>query len=307
MAKGRWPRKQKQQTKHHMNIVRLMDEFHSEERCREYLEELRWPNGIACPRCGSIKCYSDSSQWECGSCDYTFSVTSGTMLHDTHLPLRKWLLAVYLMVESRKGISAMQLKRSLNIAYQTAWYLAHRIRAAVDEAYPMKLKGIIEIDETFVGGKTRGKGHGYTGNKAVAIGAVERGGKLVLDVIRARDRETLHKFIEAKTADETEAYFTDDWAPYDGIADENTRHETVNHSIEEWVRGDVHTNTVEGVWSLLKRSIVGAYHRVSVKHLDAYLDELEWRYNNRDNPWLFRDTLLRLLKAEHIEYEDLVA
>lgn len=139
------------------------------------------------------------------------------------------------------------------------------------------------------------------------VGAVQRGSKIVLKVVEARDRETLHRFVDEVTSDETKAYFTDDWAPYDGIAHGDTIHETVNHSAHEWAHGEVHTNTVENVWSLLKRSIIGAYHKISVKHLDAYLDELEWRYNNRDNPWLFRDTLLRLLKSEHLTYKDLVA
>ena len=293
--------------KSEMNLMRLMDDFADEDSCRKYLEELRWPDGIACLRCGSVKCYYTSTRatWECDSCGYHFSVTAGTMFHDTHLPLRKWLMAVYLMIESKKGISALQLKRSLDVAYKTAWYLSHRIRAAVEDAYPMRLRGIVEIDETFVGGKVRGKGRAYKGNKAVVVGAVQRGGKISLKVIQARDRETLHRFIGEVTADETEAYFTDEWAPYAGIADENTRHETVNHSIEEWTRGEVHTNSVENVWSLLKRSIIGAYHRVSIKHLDAYLDELEWRFNNRDNPWLFRDTLVRLLQSDNLPYETL--
>ena len=297
-----------QNGKSEMNLVKLMDKFSDEEPCRQYLEELRWPNGVACTRCGSLQCYYTSTRatWECDSCGYHFSVTAGTMLHDTHLPLRKWLIAVYLMIESKKGISALQLKRTLNTAYKTAWYLAHRIRAAMEEVYPMPLKGIVEIDETFIGGKTRGKGRGYKGNKAVVVGAVQREGKIALKVIQARDRESLHAFIGEVTADETEAYFTDEWAPYQGIADANTRHETVNHSIEEWVQGDVHTNTVEGIWSLLKRSIIGAYHKVSVKHLDAYLDELEWRFNNRDNPWLFRDTLIKLLSAKRLPYQTLV-
>ena len=295
--------------KSQMNVMKLMEQFSDEETARKYLEGLRWPNGVACPRCGSLKCYYTSTRgtWECDSCGYHFSVTSGTMLHDTHLPLRKWLIAVYLMIESKKGISALQLKRLLDVAYKTAWYLSHRVRAAVEDAYPLPLKGTVEIDETFVGGKVRGKGRGYKDNKAVVVGAVQREGRIALKVIKARDRESLHAFIGEVTADETEAYFTDEWAPYQGIADANTRHETVNHSIEEWVQGDVHTNTIEGVWSLLKRSIVGAYHKVSVKHLDAYLDELEWRFNNRDNPWLFRDTLLRLLEAEPLPYSELVS
>ena len=292
-----------------MDLIQLMDDFNTEAKCRELLEELRWPSGVACLRCGSlhIRHTVSRNQFDCGSCGYQFSVTAGTMLHDTHLPLQKWFLATYLMIESKKGISALQLKRTLNVAYQTAWYLCHRIRAAMEDAYPVPLRGIVEIDETFIGGKVRGKGRGYSGNKSIVVGAVQRGGKLVLKVIQARDRRTLHSFIEEVTADETFAYFTDDWAPYQGIEDGNTIHETVNHSIEEWARGEVHTNTVENVWSLLKRSIIGAYHKISVKHLDAYLDELEWRYNNRDNPWLFRDTLLRLLDAEHVRYKDLVA
>ena len=170
-----------------------------------------------------------------------------------------------------------------------------------------RCRGLVEIDETFVGGKVKGKGRGYKGNKAIVVGAVQRGDRIVLKVVQARDRASLHKFVEEVTSKETTAYFTDDWAPYEGIAKGGQAHETVNHSLGEYVRGDVHVNSVENVWSLLKRSIIGAYHHVSVKHLDAYLDELEWRFNNRDNPWLFRDTLLKLLDAEHVEYKELVA
>ena len=289
-----------------MDLMKLIDDFGSEDKCRAILKELRWPDGIICIRCGSdhLRYTTTRDVYDCGTCEYEFTVTAGTMLHDTHLPLKKWFLAVYLMTESKKGISALQLKRTLRVAYKTAWYLCHRIRAAMVDAYPVPLKG---IDETFIGGKIRGRGRGYRGNKAAVVGAVQRGGRIVLKVIQARDRATLHKFIEEVTDDETEAYFTDEWAPYAGISDENTSHETVNHSAEQWARGDVHTNTVENVWSLLKQSIIGAYHQVSVKHLDAYLDELEWRFNNRNNPWLFRDTLIRLLDAKHVEYKDLVA
>ena len=292
-----------------MNLIRLMDDFHSDERCRTYLEELRWPNGVRCPRCESPKCYYTQTrrQYECDLCGYHFSVTSGTMLHDTHLPLQKWLVGVYLMVEAKKGVSALQLKRTLNVAYKTAWYLCHRIRAAMQDAYPLRLRGVVEVDETWVGGKTRSRGHGYTGNKTMIVGAVERDGKVVLKVAEGRDREALHRFINEHTAPDTEAIYTDDWPAYRGIEDWDTVHATVNHSAHEYVRGDVHTNTIEGVWSLFKRAIIGSYHQISFKHMDAYLDELEWRFNNRDNPWLFRDTLLRLLRTENLPYEELVA
>ena len=303
----RQPRKRKPETKHRMNLIELMAEYRDEDACRQRLEMLRWPDGVRCPRCESSHIRNDYTRhtFDCGLCGYQFSVTSGTMLHDTHLPLQKWIVASYLMTESRKGVSANQLKRTINVSYKTAWYLCHRIRAAMESAYPMHLRDRIEIDETYVGGKTERMGRGYKGNKTVVVGMVQRKGKITLKVIPGRDRETLHAFVKAHSADDTEVYYTDEWAAYDGIADDDTRHETVNHSIDEWVRGDAHTNTVENVWSLLKRSIIGSYHHVSAKHLDAYLDELEWRFNNRDNPWLFRDTFKQLLQAKHLQYQEL--
>jgi transposase-like protein len=211
------------------------------------------------------------------------------------------------MVESKKGISANQMKRTLDVSYKTAWYLCHRIRAAMTEIDPTPLSGTVEVDETLVGGKRKHVGHGYRGNKTIVVGAVQRDGPMRMKVVDGADRKTLHGFIRDHTAPETELIITDEWPAYRGIADHDTRHETVNHSAEEWVRGDIHTNAVESVWSLLKRSIVGSYHKVSTKHLDAYLDELEWRFNNRDNPFLFRDTLLKLINSANMEYKELIA
>ena len=169
------------------------------------------------------------------------------------------------------------------------------------------MDGIIEADETFVGGKTVGKGRGYKGNKAIVVGVVQRKGDIVLQVADDRTRKTLHEIVLSKTDPAAKAIFTDDWPAYSGIGDEDTIHDTVNHSIGEYVRGEVHTNSVEGVWSLLKRSIIGSFHHVSVKHLNAYLDELEWRFSNRNNPFMFRDTMLELVKAENLEYKELTA
>ncbi len=287
-----------------MDMITLVDMFPDEEHCRNVLEQLRWPNGVACTRCGSLHIRRNVTRaiYDCADCGYQFSVLSGTIFHDTHLPLRKWMVAVFLIVESKKGMSANQMKRTLNVSYKTAWYLCHRIRSAMLEADAPKLTGTVEVDETYVGGKVRGKGHGYKGNKTIVVGVVQRKGKIQLQVVPGNDRETLHGFIREHTAPETENIYTDDHAAYNGIADENTKHETVNHSAEEWVRGDVHTNSVEGVWSLVKRSIVGSYHQVSAKHLDAYLDEVEWKFNNRENPFLFRDTLVKLLWADALPY-----
>ena len=156
------------------------------------------------------------------------------------------------------------------------------------QAEKQRLSGTVEVDETFHGGKVRGKGRGYRGNKVIVAGAVQRGGNAVLQVVTDTGRKTLHGFINDNTLPATERLMTDDWPAYRGIADHDTTYETVNHSAEEWVRGDVHTQTVESVWSLFKRSVMGSYHWLTEKHLDAYLDELEWRFNNRKIPYLFR-------------------
>ena len=231
-------------------------------------------------------------------------------MHDSHLPLRKWFATIYLMCESKKGISALQIKRTLGIgSYKTAWYLCHRIREAMgnDPFDGPTLVGIIEVDETLIGGKKRGVGSGSREGKAWIAGAIQRGGKVRIQRIPNIRKKTLHNFIASTVKDEAEAIYTDELKSYLGIADHNTRHETVNHSAEEWVFGEVHTNSIEGVWSLFKRSIVGAFHRMSIKHMDRYLEELEWRFNNRDNPQIFHDTMKRIVTTGTLTYKRLVA
>jgi len=291
-----------------MNLIKLVEQFANEDKAREYLTELRWPEGVKCPRCEGDKVspVKDRKQYSCNDCEYQFSVTSGTIFNDSHLPIWKWFLAVYLMTESKKGISACQMQRTLALgSYRTAWFLCHRIRAAMKEVNPLPLKGTVEVDETYVGGKRRHAGRGYRGNKTCVIGALERKGPVRFETLKWVDKQQLHDFIHKTTAPDTEKIYTDEHPGYRGIQDEDTMHGTVNHSKEEWVHGDIHTNGIESVWSLLKRSIVGSYHKVSVKHLDAYLDELEHRFNNRENKFLFRDTLLKLVKAEKLTYSEL--
>ena len=293
------------------SLIDVVHRFGSEEICREYLEKLRWPEGVACLRCGSLSVseISTRDQFDCNDCRYRFSVTSGTIFDNTKLPLWKWFAGIYLMVEGKKGVSANQVKRTLGVTYKTAWFLCHRVREAMRELNASQLSGIIEIDETWVGGKQRGggKGHWHHTNKTAVVGAVERDGKIRLQVIHARTKRVLQGWIRKNVADETEAIYTDEWPPYAGIGDDDTRHETVNHRAKEWVRGLVHTNSVENVWSLLKRSIIGSFHKVSVKHLERYLDELEFRFNNRNNPYLFRDVLLRVIDKTALRYDKLTA
>lgn len=301
-----------------------MEQFGSEDKCHAYLEAMRWPNGVVCPRCGSdaISRIHKRRQYHCDgpvegpvlkgrkrlSCGYQFSVRVGTIFDRSHLPLWKWFLAIYLVGESKKGISAKQLERLLSVSYKTAWFLGHRIRAAMEEDSPVALRGIVEIDETYVGGKPRpgAPKRGPWDNKVMVLGAIQRGGDIRLKVEERHTGQALRDFAKATTHDETTAIYTDSAAGYRGIGDHNTRHESVNHHKEEWVRGNVHTNNVEGVWSLLKRSVVGTYHQLSAKHLPAYLDEISFRFNNRENPWLFRDTVLRLIGEEPLRYETLV-
>ena len=292
-----------------MNLVRLIERFGSEDRCRAYLEALRWPEGPVCPRCEgtSISKIEDRRQYECNdrSCRYQFSVTAGTLFHDSHLPLWKWFLAIYLMGESKKGISAKQLQRMLKVSYKTAWYLAHRIRDAMGDDEQPLLRGIVEVDETLIGGHRKGYGVNYRGNKpsSPALSSAEaRSGC-------ASCRTSGAASCTASSAQPLlmrPTIYTDELRSYEGIADHDTRHETVTHKAEEWVRGNVHTNTVESAWSLLKRSVVGTYHQISVKHLDAYLDEMEFRFNRRDNPYLFRDTILVLLHGDALPYAKLI-
>jgi transposase-like protein len=299
-------------------LIDVVHRFHSEDVCRDYLEKLRWADGKPnCPRCNSesISEISTRNQFDCNACRCRFSVTAGSIFDNTKLPLWKWFAAVYLMLESKKAISSNQLKRTLGTTYKTAWHLTHRIREAMEtvDSGPV-LFGIIELDETlltprrrYVSKTKRGMGVFEPHEKIWIAGALQRGGQIRLRRIPNTKRATLHAFVNEVARPDTEAFYTDEWTGYLGIADHDTRHETVKHSAEEWVVGDVHTNGIENIWSLFKRSLVGAFHKISVKHLDAYLQEMEFRYNNRHNQHAFRDVMSRLLAGEALRYQKLTA
>jgi len=297
-----------------MNLADLIDQFGSNDRCRDYLEALRWPDGVECPACGSksVSRIKTRKQFDCNACRKRFSTLAGTVFQDSKLPLWKWFAAVYMICESKKGISALQLKRMLKIgSYETAWYLCHRIRAAMKDEGADMLSGIVEVDETFIGGKPRyhrAGQQGWRGNKTMVFGAIERGGKLRVKTARRpyATQETAEGFIKEVVADDAEAIYTDDAHTYHRLGDADRPHETVNHSQDEWVRGHIHTNTVESAWSLFDRAMMGAYHKLSVKHLPAYLDEFAFRFNNRENPHLFRDTILALIESDALTYTKLI-
>jgi len=293
-----------------------MDTFGTDDQCRVVLEELRWPDGIRCPRCTgtTISRIAKRGQFDCDSCRYQFSPMAGSVFHDTHLPLRKWFIATFLMCEAKKGMSAAQIQRTLGMSYKTAWYLCHRIRSAMEEAQPSKLTGVIEADETFLGGKAKNmhkdvRARKITGtggkDKVIVFGAMQRGGKIRLRVSANRRKGQIMGFLNDVVADDAEAVYTDELGSYNEVGDEDTIHASANHNEKEWVRGAVHTNSMENAWSLFDRAVIGSYHQLSRKHLPAYLQEFEWRFNGRENPYLFRDTLTCLVGADALPYKEL--
>jgi transposase-like protein len=303
------------------SLIDVVHRFRSEEVCRDYLEKVRWADGKPnCPRCNSesVSEITTRNQFDCNACRCRFSVTSGTIFDNTKLPLWKWFAAVYLMLESKKAMSANQISRTLSITYKTAWHLCHRVREAMETVdQGPALFGVIELDETMLSPRKRHRERGKPGERGKGgvpaehrtwvAGALQRGGQIRLRRIANVRRDSIMAFVRSVAKPDTEAFYTDELRSYIGLADEDTRHESVKHSAEEWVVGDVHTNGIENVWSLLKRSIVGAYHLISVKHLDAYLQELEFRFNNRHNQHAFRDVMARLLSKEALRYQKLTA
>ena len=295
-------------------LLSVIERYGDDNKCREALTKLRWPDGIRCPECLSEKISHVEKRhiYDCDSCRYQFSVMAGTIFHDSHLPLTKWFYATYIICESRKGVSANQLKRMLGVSYKTAWYLCHRIRAAMKEVEPRpKMTGTVEMDETYVGGRHHGaciEGRGDP-KKGIVIGLRKRNGELRFLTAADVKAGTLREIIKDNVSERVSVLVTDDFVSYkaavDGTKAWYRKHKTINHSTGKYVDGDIYTNTVESAFSLLKRGIIGTWHQISTKHLQAYCDEMTWRFNNRKNNFLFRDTLIRLIRAENLEYKEL--
>jgi transposase-like protein len=294
-----------------VDLMTIVEQFATDDKCRTALMHLRWPDGVKCLRCGHSKVtpVKDRTVFDCNSCHYQFSVTVGTIFHDSHLSLTKWFLVTYLMTESKKGISASQVYRMLGKkSYKTAWYLCHRIRAAMKEAHPEPLDGVLEIDETYVGGRHKGEFGRVKGGKEIVIGIRQRGGELRYFHAEDVKSGTLAKYIRENVSEDVDALVTDDFRSYPPAMRETGnefKHFSINHSAKVYVEGEVHTNSIESAFSLLKRGIIGTWHRISAKHLAAYLDEMTFRFNNRENPYLFRDTLMKLIEAPVLEYKKL--
>ncbi len=298
-----------------MYLSEIVERYNCDEKCRSYMEELRWPKGPECPSCHGadiVRVGNRQSVLRCRTCQRQFTATVGTIFHDSHLPLTKWYLAILLMCEAKKGISAHQMKRTLGMAYKTAWYLCHRIREAMakaNEGQP-KASGVVEMDETYLGPRERGGKRGRGAKKQVVIGIRERSGALRLFKASDVTADTLAKYIKENVqTDDVDVIITDDYRPYMAAmrdASLTLRHRTVTHSKGEYVVGaNFHTNTVESAFSLLKRGLVGSWHRVSVKHLQRYLEEMSYRFGERENPQLFSLTLKNLLTTDPLTFKDL--
>ena len=272
--------------------MNLTDQIFSDEtKARKHFEAIRWPTGPFCPHCGETeRVYRLSGKSHrpgliyCNSCHGAFTVTTGSVMELSHLPLTKWALGFHLMAASKKGISAHQLHRMLGVTYKTAWFMAHRIREAMRPLNGGQLGGegkFVEADETYVGGKAKNRAHAKALPRHEAVmSLVERGGKVRSHHVPNVSATTLKPILVDAIAKETNLR-TDQSPVYTGIGAGFASHSTVNHSIKEYVRGDAHTNTVEGYFSIFKRGIYGVYHHVSEQHLKRYLAEFDFRYNDR--------------------------
>jgi transposase-like protein len=295
-----------------MNLVDINTLFPTEDKCREFLVRLRWPRGPECLRCKgpAVRLDTEKELFYCKECDYQFTVTSGTIFNDSHLPLTKWFLTTHLLCEAKKGMSAHQVHRTVGMSYKTAWYLCHRIRHAMAQTEKPMLDGKVEIDTTYLGRKNKNKGWiAWNDNKEVVVGIRKRNGDLRFFHASDAKSGTLAKYIRENISEDVEVIFTDDNAANASAMKKAGRgnHEIINHSAGSYVNGDIHTNTVESAFSLLKRGIVGTWHKISAKHLPSYLEEMTFRFNRRKNPNLFVDTLRHMITAPVLTFEKLTA
>lgn len=283
-----------------LTLMSITQRFSTEEAAREYFENLRWPTGPVCPHCGNAdaaRIYKVTANagkkiraglYKCAECSDQFTVTVGTVMEDSHIPLNKWLIAFYIMCASKTQVSALQLQRQLELgSYRSAWFLCQRIRFALMDPVPDdQLTGTVEADETYIGGKKRGHGRGYVGNKTAVVSLVERDGRARSQVVEMVNGKEITKILRAHVA--SDAHLNTDESPlYKKVGKEFASHDVVNHSREEYGYTDIMsgrlatTNAVEGFFGNSKRSLDGTHHHISKQHTGLYFAELDYKYNTR--------------------------
>jgi IS1 family transposase len=288
---------------HQLTAAQFDKLFPDETACCAYLVARRWPDGVHCPRCGNPDIYDASSyksfHWQCRACasdGYRFSLIAGTIFENTNKPLRDWYRVIHMMLVSKKGMSALQLYRYMGFgSYKTAWLMCHKVRTALMEDID-KLGGIVEVDETFVGGLAKNRhwdkrgGGGGTGGigsgKTPIVGAVSRKGNVVARVVANVNSATLTAFVREAVSHKVSLLCTDQYPGYNPL-DKDYPHATVDHARGQYVIGAIHTQTIEGFWSIFKRGVVGTFHKMSRKYMPLYVAEFQFRYNNRENADIF--------------------